>query len=259
MESLKLTRPLITIDVESTGTNPSTDRIITLAVHRVLTDGYIGHGHWRMNPTVPIPPGATECHGMTDADVKDWPTFKERAQEIALFFDDVLPYDLNGFNLYQFDIPIIIAELERAGIAGKFPCEGCNIIDAGTIFKKMEPRDLTHAVKRYCGKDHAGAHDALADCEATYAVLLGQRAIYPELAAMTVAEMAKFSQHEGFADFAGKLRRDKDGNLIFNIGDKTRGKRVTEDVGFARWMLGKDFPSDTKRLLEAELKKGELI
>jgi DNA polymerase-3 subunit epsilon len=259
MNQLKLTRPLITIDVESTGTNPTTDRIITLAVYRVSPDSYIGRGHWKMNPTVPIPPGATECHGITDADVKDCFTFAQKAKEIDLFFLESGGYDLVGFNLYQFDVPIIIAEFERVGVGTPFPCEGCNIIDASVIFKKKEERTLEAAVKFYCKREHKGAHDALNDCEETYAVLLGQREVYPDVGAMTVAELAKFSQYDGYADLAGKLRFDKDGDLVFNIGEKTRGKKVLTDVGMAEWMLNKDFPSDTKRLLEAELKKGRLL
>ena len=233
---------IASIDTETTGVNTETDRIITLAIHR--DDGY--RFEWKCNPGIPIPPGATKIHGITDADVAGCPEFGYIAKD---FLTDLqICHAIIGFNIYGFDLLIIMAELARAGITTPFPRPDVLIIDAGTIFKKKEPRTLEAAVQKYCGRQHEGAHGATADAVATADVLAGQLRAYPDLAEMSAEDLAKFSQHDGMVDYAGKLGLDDAGEVIYRIG-KSRGTRVKDDLGMARWILDKDFPEQTKAIL----------
>lgn len=253
-----LTKPLVSIDTETTGVDPAKDRIITLAIYIQQGSG-VRKREWMFNPGIPIPKGASDIHGIKDADVVDRPSFASHIDEIVEFFG--ADYVLVGFNLLRFDIPIIIEELHRAAYKGVWPKEGQLIIDAGNIFKIKEQRTLTAAVRKYCDRDHAGAHGAIADAEATADVLLGQLKQYPDLANMTAEELAKFSTMPGMVDFAGKLGLDKDGDVIFNIG-KVKGTKVKNDEGMARWMLERDFTQDTKRHLRRVIgldQQGEML
>ena len=161
---LDLTRPLIVFDIESTGLFPRRDRIIELACIKVLPDGTEIEKCWLMNPTVPIPPETTQIHGITNEMVKDCPTFRDNADEIFAFFDGC---DLSGFNADRYDIPCLEEEFARVG--RNFALSARRRIDVQRIYHRMEPRDLTAAVRFYLGRDHAGAHGAEADARATLA------------------------------------------------------------------------------------------
>lgn len=243
---MKQTRPIIFFDIESTGTNPAQDKIIELAYKKVFHfDTEAAWQVFRFNPGMPIPPEATECHGITDADVKDEPYFRERCN---IVMSDFFECDLAGFNLTNFDVPILWEELYRCGLTWNL--EGVNIIDAGTIFKIKEERTLTAAMKFYCQREHEGAHSGKADVTATQDVLLAQLIRYPELQDMTIEQLAKFSQrNETRCDLAGKIVLDKDGDPAYTFGEKTRGVKVKNDIGFAQWMLRKDFSANTKMVL----------
>ena len=243
------------IDVESTGTNPSTDRIISLGAEKRIPndDGKtwaLIKKEWKINPGIPIPKEASDVHGITDDMVTDWPTFDEVGSEIWEFLDGVKVYV--GFNIFKFDLLIISEEFSRNGFHEldiDFPQAGVLIIDAGNIFKKKEARTLEAAVEKYVHRKHEGAHSALTDAIATGDVLDGQVALYADLAAMDVTELAKFSEMDGMLDYAGKLGLDKDGQAVYRIGEKTRGVRVKDDLGMAEWMLSRQFSENTKNHL----------
>jgi DNA polymerase-3 subunit epsilon len=159
---LQLDRPLVVFDIESTGVNARQDRIIELAAIRIETDGTETEKCWLLNPGVPIPPETTIIHGISDEMVKDCPTFADKAEEIAAFFKDC---DLSGFNSDRFDIPCLEEEFARVGM--NLGASDRRHVDVQRIYHKREPRDLTAAVKFYCGRDHVGAHGAEADARAT--------------------------------------------------------------------------------------------
>lgn len=246
---MKLTRPLVSLDIESTGTDPAKDRIITLAIIRYTPDGNEFKHSWMVNPGMPIPKESTEHHGITDEMVKGCVPFKEIAPVVL---ETMAGCDLTGFALTRFDIPILHEELWRAGI--DWNLEGVHVIDAGSIFQQKEPRTLTAAMAFYCGQTLEDAHDAMADAEASYKVLLGQLARYSDLAEMSVEDLAKFSKRDNNADLAGKLLYDAEGFVVYNIG-KSKGKRIQDDPSFAWWMLDKDFCQNTRQVLQRELKK----
>src|SRR5574344_258574 len=173
---LKLYRPLVVFDIESTGISPRKDRIIELAAIKVETDGTETEKCWLLNPTVPIPAETTAVHGISDADVKDCPTFADRANEIFEFFRDC---DLSGFNADRFDTPCLEEEFARVGM--NFAPSTRRHVDVQRIFHRKEPRDLTAAVRFYLDRDHAGAHGAEADTRATLEVLKAQMAKYADL------------------------------------------------------------------------------
>ena len=168
---LKLERPLVVFDIESTGVNPMRDRIVELAVLKISPDGAMQSTVRRVNPEVPIPPGAAAVHGITDADVADKPPFSVIAANFARYLDDC---DLGGYNLLNFDVPLLQAEFQRAAVP--FSLEGRRIIDVYNIFCKLYPRTLTAAYQFFCGRDLNDAHAAAADTQATWEVLLGQLA-----------------------------------------------------------------------------------
>ena len=246
-------KPYVSIDCETTGTDPAQDRIISFAVHKRWPKNVRNGECWQFNPGRPIPATATAVHHITDADVAHDPPFtKARADQIIRFIGaDAI---LVGFNLLKFDIPIFMAELVRCGYQEPWPPPGMLVIDASNIFRKLFPRDLKAAVKQFCGRDHEDAHDALADAEATADVLEGQLKQNPMLAEMTVDDLARYSQPAGLVDFSGKLFRDADGDVCYGVG-KDYGKKIKDAPGFASWMLSKDFPIDTKRAVEAELRR----
>lgn len=240
---------ICSIDLETTGLDVAKDRIIQLGIVEFV-DGRVEKMHDMLfNPATPIPPASTAIHGILDETVRNCPVFGDMADVVYGLVRDV---DLVGFNLLNFDVPLLWEEFFRAGI--EWDLSGVNIIDAGVIFKKMAPRDLKAAMRHYCGKEHDGAHNAVVDAMATYDVLQGQRRAHPELAKMTNAELAKLSQFDEMPriDLAGKLVRNADGEAVYNFA-KVKGVRVKDDLGFANWMFGKDFSMNTLRHLQAEM------
>jgi DNA polymerase-3 subunit epsilon len=171
-----LERPLIFLDLETTGLRVGTDRIIELAVIRLSPNGDVFEKVRRFNPEMPIPPDATAVHGITDTDVAHEPPFSARARSLA---DLLEPCDLAGFNLRRFDFPLLLAEFRRAGVP--FPVEGRKLLDVQMIFHREEKRDLSAAVRFYLGRELEEAHSALADIRATAAVLAAQLERYSHL------------------------------------------------------------------------------
>ena len=256
MLNLKLDRPLVVFDIESTGISPRHDRIIELAAIKVMPDGSEIEKCWLLNPTVPIPPETTAIHGISDEIVKNCPTFQDKADEIWEFFEGA---DLSGFNADRFDIPCLEEEFFRVGRA--FASSQRRHVDVQRIYHRMEPRDLTAAVGFYLGRDHAGAHGAEADTRATLEVLKAQMEKYPALP-KTSAEMDEYLvPHDPLnADRAGLLRW-KNGELTVNFGKK-RGeslrKLLVSEPNFLRWMLKGDFDTEVRAIVKDLLDNGRL-
>lgn len=245
-------RALCVLDVETTGVDPVSDRIVEIAILRVAPSFEVVRFKQGFNPERPIPAEATAIHGITNADMADAPTFGAMAGEVLQQF---VGADICGYNLRRLDLPILDQELRRAGFARGLPLHDAKIIDCYGIFAKKHARALADAVRIFCGREHVEAHDAMSDALATLDVLHGQLANHPDLAAMSVAELAKFSNHgdHDYADLAGKLYRDADGDLRYSFG-KAKDVKVRDDMGYANWMLNKaSFPGNTNDVLEAEL------
>jgi len=242
---LQLTRPIAFIDLETTGINISTDRIVEIAIVKVTPDGKKQVKRKLINPMIPIPAGVSAIHGITDEMVKDAPTFKQVANEIKQFIDNC---DLGGYNSNRFDIPMLIEEFLHAGL--EFSTDGKKMVDAQKVFHQMEQRTLSAAYKFYCNKQLDGAHGAEADATATWEVLLAQVERYPELGT-TVDSIAHFTGEDDIVDFARRFIKEN-GIEIFNFG-KHKGKPVTqvlkEEPQYYDWMMKGDFPMNTKQKL----------
>lgn len=253
---LKLERPLVVFDIESTGVAARKDRIIELAAIKVMPDGTEISKCWLMNPGVKIPPETTAIHGISDEIVKDCPTFADKADEIFAFFEGC---DLSGFNADRFDIPCLEEEFARVG--KNFAPSSRKHVDVQRIYHRKEPRDLTAAVRFYLGRDHAGAHGAEADTRATLEVLKAQMAKYDDLP-QTVDEMDEYLvPHDPLnADRMGTLRW-KDGELTVNFGKK-KGESLKNlcfnEPNFLKWMLKGDFDTEVKMIIRDLLDNGRL-
>ena len=247
--NLDLERPLIVFDIESTGINPRQDRIIDLALIKLHPDGRRETKCIRVNPEIPIPPAATAIHQISNEDVADAPPFRKVAPQLRDWLDGC---DLAGFNVIRFDLPLLIEEFARAGMA--FDADVCRVIDAQRIFHRKEPRDLTAALAFYCGRMHLGAHGAAADAEATAAVIEAQLEKYRDLPRSVEALDAFCNppRDPAWADRAGKLRWEG-ADLVINFGQSNLGQKLKDlaraNPKFLRWILTSDFPSDTKRLV----------
>lgn len=256
MPNLKLIRPLVVFDIESTGVSPRKDRIIELAAIKLMPDGEEIPKCWLMNPGVPIPPETTAIHGISDEIVKDCPTFADKAEEIFEFFRGC---DLSGFNADRFDIPCLEEEFARVGMA--FAPSARKHVDVQRIYHKKEPRDLSAAVRFYLGRNHDGAHGAEADTRATLEVLKAQMAKYSDLPA-TVDEMDEYLvPHDPMnADRAGTLRW-KDGELTINFGKKkgeSLKKLLLNEPNYLKWILKGDFDTEVRMIIKDLLDNGRL-
>ena len=245
---LKLTKPIAFVDLETTGVTIGQDRIVEISIIKMMPDGSEQVKTKRVNPEMPIPPGSTKVHGITDADVANEPTFKMIAGEIASFIDNS---DLAGYNSNKFDVPLLVDEFLRAGI--NFDMKGRRMIDVQNIFHKMEQRTLVAAYRFYCNKEIINAHSAEADIRATYEVLLAQLEKYPDLKA-DVDYLHEFSSNGNFVDFAGRLVYNDNKEEVFNFG-KHKGKTVAtvfkEEPSYYDWMMKGEFPLQTKQVITA--------
>ncbi len=249
---MRLDRPLLTLDVETTGIDPSLDRVIELGVSVLHPDGTVKPKGWsvRINPGIPIPAASTAIHGITDEDVKDCQPFSWFAPKLHTSMQDK---DIATYNGRRLDLPIIDEEFRRCGM--KLDLTGVRIIDAAGIFFKREPRDLSAAVERYCGRKLEGAHGAGQDADATLDVLLGQCAAYPDLDSMSLDDIATYSRmsENEPVDIAGRLYRCPEGHMRFSFG-KNKDKKILDELGYCRWMLEKgSFPGSTLDALREEI------
>ncbi len=255
---LKLTRPLIFFDLETTGVDTAKDRIVEISMVKIMPDGEQITRTRRLNPQMPIPAESTAVHGITDEDVKDCPSFAQVARSLEQFIQGC---DFAGFNSNRFDVPVLAEEFLRAGVDVDFRRR--RFIDVQNIFHKMEQRTLVAAYRFYCDKELNDAHSAEADTMATYEVLEAQLDRYSDLE-NDVDALADFSTHNRHVDCAGRIiLNDKDVE-VFSFG-KYKGRSVSEifriEPSYYAWMMNGDFPLYTKkiiteiRLRDAQIKK----
>ncbi len=243
---LNLKNPVVFFDLETTGVNITSDRIVEISYLKIFPNGNEVSRTMRINPEMHIPEQASEVHGIYDDDVKDCPTFKQVAKDVAHDFEGA---DIAGFNSNRFDVPLLAEEFLRAGV--DLDMTRRKFIDVQVIFHKMEQRTLSAAVKFYCGKELEGAHSADADTRATYEVLQAQLDRYDELQ-NDIAWLSEFSSHTRNVDFAGRIVYDDKGVEVFNFG-KYKGIPVVEvlrrDPGYYSWIMQGDFSLNTKQVL----------
>ncbi len=251
---LNLTKPFAIFDLETTGINVTSDRIVEISILKLNPNGASESKTMRLNPTIPIPREASEIHGIFDDDLKDAPTFAEEGPTIALFLNDC---DIGGYNSNRFDIPLLIEEFLRIGI--DFDISNRKLVDMQAIFHQKEKRDLTAAYRFYCDKTLEGAHGAEADVQATYEVLLGQLERYDDLK-NDIDFLHAFSQEGRFVDL-GRRMVYKDNIEVFNFG-KHKGKPVAEvlrdEPQYYNWIMNSDFMQHTKQKLK-EIKDRQKI
>ncbi|MFZ9718604.1 MAG: exonuclease domain-containing protein [Chitinophagaceae bacterium] len=243
--NIKLTQPLAFFDLETTGTNLATDRIVEIAIVKIMPDGSRQVKRKLIHPEMPIPEAASNIHGITNEMVKDAPVFRQVANEIKQFLEHA---DIAGYNSNRFDVPLLVEEFLRAGI--EFDISGKRHIDVQRIFYKMEQRTLSAAYKFYCNKVLDNAHTAEADATATWEVLCAQVERYPQMGD-TVASIYDFTEEEPIVDFARRFVFEN-GVEIFNFG-KHKGRPVAEvlrtEPQYYDWMMKGDFPLHTKQKL----------
>jgi DNA polymerase-3 subunit epsilon len=232
--------------LETTGVNLSTDRIVEIAIIKLLPDGSRQVKRKLINPGVNIPKFSSDIHGITDEMVKDAPTFKQAGNEIKQFLENC---DLGGYNSNRFDIPMLMEEFLRAGM--QVDLSDRRMVDVQHIFYTMEPRTLSAAYKFYCHKDLENAHSAEADVSATIDVLLSQVERYNNLG-NSVDTILNVIGEEKIVDYARRFSFDDKGNEVFNFG-KFKGRPVSEvlkaEPQYYDWMMKGDFPLHTKQKL----------
>jgi DNA polymerase III subunit epsilon len=249
---LSLTRPIVFFDLETTGVNTQTDRIVEFAAIRKEPDGTTTEVSWLINPCMPIPKESSAIHGITDDMVQKEKTLGERSAELSTLFNGA---DIGGYNVAQFDLPVLRAECERIGLSVDF--SHARIVDPMIIFKIKEPRTLAAAHEMYCGTPMEHAHEALADIRATVAVLDGQFSRYADLPRDTDGLHAFcFPRHENAYDPESKIISDN-GVLRINFG-KNKGKALadlaTTDPGYLQWVLKGDFSDMVKDAVRSVLR-----
>ena len=251
---LSLVRPICFIDLETTGINVSTDRIVEIAIVKIGVDGTKQVKRRLVNPEMPIPKGSSDVHGITDEMVKDAPSFKMLANEIKQFMEGC---DIGGYNSNRFDVPMLNEEFLRAGIS--VDIETRKLLDVQKVFHMMEQRTLSAAYQFYCHKTLEGAHTAEADATATWEILEAQIDRYPQIG-NTVDSIVKFTGEDEIIDFARRLVYDN-GVVVFNFG-KHKGKSVIEvlkdEPQYYDWIMKGDFALHTKQKLTEILNKSIL-
>jgi len=251
---LQLKRPLAFIDLETTGVNLACDRIIEIAIVKILPDGAKQVKHKILNPQIPIPQGSSDVHGFTDEMVKSSPAFKDVANELKQFIDNS---DLSGYNSNRFDIPLLMEEFLRAGI--QFDMSNRRMVDVQHVFHMMERRTLAAAYQFYCKKELCDAHSAEADATATWEILEAQTTRYQHLG-NTLDTILEFTGEEKIVDFARRMVLDNDIE-VFNFG-KHKGKPVADvlksEPQYYDWIMKGEFPLHTKQKLTEILNRSLL-
>lgn len=256
---LALKNPLVIFDLETTGINLVSDRIVEVSYLKIYPNGKEEEYTQRINPEMPIPAEAQAVHKISDQDVADMPTFREYAKTLAKVMEGA---DLGGFNSNKFDIPLLAEEFLRVGV--DFDFKKRKFIDVQVIFHKMEKRTLVAAYKFYCNKDLTEAHSAAADTRATYEVLKAQLDHYKDATYVDndgkktspivndINALSEFSSHKKNADFAGRIVYNDEGIEVFNFGkykDKPVHEVLKKDPGYYGWILNNEFPLYTKKIL----------
>lgn len=249
MPKLNLQKPICFIDLETTGTSTSEDRIVEIAILKVtqleatMTEE---SKCLKINPQIPIPKGASDVHGITDEMVKDAPTFKQISKGVLEFIEDC---DIAGFNIIAFDVPLLFNEFERVGVNWDYKSH--MLIDVCNIFKIREERTLSAAVQFYCNEKHEDAHGAEGDNEATKKVFFRQLEMYQDLPS-DIVELSLYSNYgKQVVDINGFFVKDESGEIIFRTG-KHKGKVAKKEKDYLQWMTGPKatFSSDTKKIAQ---------
>jgi len=245
---LNLKKPLVILDLETTGVSIASDRIVEFSALKVTPGDAEEWLTLRINPGIPISPEATSVHGITDADVANEPHFKDVARRIASFIEGC---DLAGFNSMRFDIPILCEEFLRVNV--DFNPARHRYVDVQVIFHKKEQRTLSAAYKFYCKMELENAHSAKADTAATYEILKAQLDRYPDLE-NDIEKLSSFSAYNNNADLAGRIVFNDEGTEVFNFG-KHKGKPVEQvfrqEPSYYSWMMNGEFPLNTKQVITA--------
>jgi len=245
---LKLTKPIVFFDLETTGVNIAKDRIVEISILKIYPNGNKESKTWLVNPEMEIPQEVVAIHGITNEKVVTEPTFNELAKEVSRLIEGC---DLAGFNSNRFDIPLLAEEMLRADV--DFDMHNRVAVDVQVIFHKKEQRTLSAAYKFYCDENLEDAHSAEADTNATYEILKAQLDKYDDLE-NDIKFLNEFSSHKKRADFAGFIMYDDDDQEIFTFG-KYKGKKVVDilekDKGYYSWIQKADFPLYTKKVLTA--------
>jgi DNA polymerase-3 subunit epsilon len=249
--TLQLDRPLAFFDLETTGISVLTDRIVEIAIVKYLPSGTVKNFVSRVNPDMPIPPAATAIHGISDSDVVFEPLFKDLARAVRGFLAGC---DLSGYNVRRFDLPMLRKEFERVG--EELDLGDTRIVDVQTIFHLREPRDLSAAYRYYCGKEHGGAHGALADVKATAEIFEAQLERYSDLPRdIGELEAVLHPKDPSWVDDEGKLIWEN-GEVVFGFG-KYRGKRLRDLMqqvpDYLTWVLSGTFPDSMKKIIRLAL------
>jgi len=243
---LKLKKPIAFFDLETTGINIATDRIVELSVLKINTNGVEEWLSSKVNPEMPIPPQVTAIHGIKDEDVAAAPTFRELAKKLTAFIEGC---DLAGYNAIKFDLPLLAEEFLRVDVDFNFRKR--KYVDVQVIFHKKEQRTLSAAYMFYCNKELEGAHGSKADTAAAYEVLKAQLDRYEDLE-NDIDKLAEYSSFNNNVDFAGRIIIDDNGVEIFNFG-KHKGKAVekvlAKEPQYYSWIMNGDFPLYTKKIL----------
>lgn len=261
---LTLQKPLAFIDLETTGIDVATDRIVEIAIIKLFPDETVEKFEFRVNPTIPIPESSSKIHGIYDADVADEPTFEQLSKKLfKLLFD----CDLAGYNSNKFDVPLLAEEFLRVGI--DFDLSEKKLIDVQNIFHKLERRTLAAGYRFYCGKFLNNAHNAMADTEATLDIFREQMDRYMDQTLQDdrgeemvpfgndISSIHEFSKAQNSVDLMGRIVYNEAGEEVFNFG-KYKGRTIADvlkqDPGYYSWMMRGDFPMYTKKVLK-ELKE----
>jgi len=246
---MRYEKPICFFDLETTGTSTTQDRIIEIAIIKIEEGKNDTSLHMMINPEIPITESATAIHGITNDMVKDCATFKDVAKEI---FDFMNGCDIGGYNSNRFDIPFLSNEFSRVGI--DWDLSSANFIDVCTIFKRMEERTLSAAVKFYLDREHTGAHGALEDVSATIEVFNAQLSLYQNSIPETVKELDLYCNYDKQrVDLAGCFSIDADGDYVLTFG-KHAGKKAKLNKDYLQWMVGNTFNKDTKDICTKILK-----
>lgn len=239
----------VIFDLETTSAERDTCRIVQLAIKQIDEDGKVLINKSKMyNPGVPITPAATETHGITDAMVKKCPSFSDDAKKLRKIFEDAI---LVGYNLIVFDIPVLLNEFDRAGVEINLSRKVIDVMKLETV---LSPRTLGAVYERYTGKKLEGAHNAQADVDGTEIVFEYQMKKIIRDGLNEEELLAKVGVPQDAADFFGKLKYDKDGDLIFNFG-KNKDLKVKDEYHYANWILDNAFPAQIKKLIREEQQK----
>lgn len=249
---IELHKPIVFFDLETTGINVNTDRIIEISIVKIYPNGNEIQKTYRINPEMPIPQKSTAIHKITDDDVKNCPTFKMVAKEIVALMEDS---DLAGYNSNKFDIPLLAEEFIRADV--DFDLKKRNFVDVMNIFMRKEPRNLAAAYRFYCNKEIENAHSANADTMATYEVFKAQVEKYDDIG-KNISEISEYSSFNRNADFMGRLIYDEDNNVVINFGkykDRKLRDVFAHDTSYYDWVMKGEFPLYTKKVFTDEYLK----